>query len=180
MITPAASCANITHGSTSAPHVSVNDAPAAPVDTIPPPLAVVYPQKNEAGQRIRRQCGVPGRYKEGKCIEKWGPGPLGPGTVCDRCRKKFKHIKRCVTIDGLKGHPASLSLSTSTRMSPSANLQRTDTLPVYSNIQRHLPSPAITTLPDSSKQHPAYPLRNSTNTQDSRQCGHVQVVNVVE
>ncbi|KAF8148902.1 hypothetical protein B0H34DRAFT_735827 [Crassisporium funariophilum] len=26
-----------------------------------------------------------GRYKDGKCVEKWGPGPMGPGTVCDRC-----------------------------------------------------------------------------------------------
>ncbi|KAI0059291.1 hypothetical protein BV25DRAFT_1136864 [Artomyces pyxidatus] len=39
---------------------------------------------NDKGQRICRQCGMPGRYKEGKCVEKWGPGPEGPGTVCDR------------------------------------------------------------------------------------------------
>jgi hypothetical protein len=25
-----------------------------------------------------------GTLQEGKCVEKWGPGPLGPGTVCDR------------------------------------------------------------------------------------------------
>ncbi|KII83324.1 hypothetical protein PLICRDRAFT_180581 [Plicaturopsis crispa FD-325 SS-3] len=150
IITPAASSVNVAHGSTSAPHGSVNHALAVPVDTSPPPPAVVYPQKNEAGQRICRQCGVPGRYKEGKCVEKWGPGPLGPGTVCDRCRKKFKRVERRGTIDGLEGHPTSLSLSTSTRVSPSANLQRTDTLPVYSNTQRHSPPPAIATLPDTS------------------------------
>ena len=43
-----------------------------------------FPPTNAAGQRICRQCGLPGRYKEGKCVEKWGPGPEGPGTVCDR------------------------------------------------------------------------------------------------
>lgn len=43
-----------------------------------------YPAQNVHGQRICRQCGLPGRYKDGKCVEKWGPGPEGPGTVCDR------------------------------------------------------------------------------------------------
>ena len=44
-----------------------------------------FPPINAQGQRICRQCGLPGRYKDGKCVEKWGPGPEGPGTVCDRC-----------------------------------------------------------------------------------------------
>lgn len=43
-----------------------------------------FPPINAQGQRICRQCGLPGRYKDGKCVEKWGPGPEGPGTVCDR------------------------------------------------------------------------------------------------
>lgn len=43
-----------------------------------------FPGFNAQGQRTCRQCGMPGRYKEGKCVEKWGPGPEGPGTVCDR------------------------------------------------------------------------------------------------
>ena len=43
-----------------------------------------FPGTNAQGQRICRQCGLPGRYKDGKCVEKWGPGPEGPGTVCDR------------------------------------------------------------------------------------------------
>ncbi|KAL5508772.1 hypothetical protein ACEPAG_4751 [Sanghuangporus baumii] len=59
-----------------------------------------YPPYNEAGQRICRQCGVPGRYKDGKCVEKWGPGPEGPGTVCDKCRKKMKRVERRGTLDG--------------------------------------------------------------------------------
>ncbi|KAI0655359.1 hypothetical protein C8Q70DRAFT_440635 [Cubamyces menziesii] len=85
-----------------------------------------FPPTNEAGQRICRQCGLPGRYKEGKCVEKWGPGPEGPGTVCDRyvgrfeplilsgrperadvwavrvryrCRKKMKRVERRGTLD---------------------------------------------------------------------------------
>ena len=58
-----------------------------------------FPASNEKGQRICRQCGLPGRYKEGKCVEKWGPGPEGPGTVCDRCRKKMKRVERRGTLD---------------------------------------------------------------------------------
>ena len=46
--------------------------------------AVPFAPTNGAGQRICRQCGIVGRYKDGKCAEKWGPGPMGPGTVCDR------------------------------------------------------------------------------------------------
>ncbi|KIY53491.1 hypothetical protein FISHEDRAFT_55130 [Fistulina hepatica ATCC 64428] len=53
-----------------------------------------YPPHNEAGQRLCRTCGAVGRYKDGRCIEKWGPGPCGPGTVCDRCRKKMKRFER--------------------------------------------------------------------------------------
>lgn len=58
-----------------------------------------YPAVNDKGQRICRQCGLPGRYKDGKCVEKWGPGPEGPGTVCDRCRKKMKRVERRGTLD---------------------------------------------------------------------------------
>ena len=43
-----------------------------------------FPAQNDKGQHICRQCGMPGRYKDEKCVEKWGPGPEGPGTVCDR------------------------------------------------------------------------------------------------
>ncbi|KAK0469422.1 uncharacterized protein EV420DRAFT_31998 [Desarmillaria tabescens] len=58
----------------------------------------IYPPTNEQGQRICRSCGQPGRYKEDKCVEKWGPGPMGPGTVCDRCRKKMKRFERRGTL----------------------------------------------------------------------------------
>ncbi|KAG7091588.1 hypothetical protein E1B28_010609 [Marasmius oreades] len=58
-----------------------------------------YPPTNSQGQRICRQCGQAGRYKDGKCVEKWGPGPHGPGTVCDRCRKKMKRVERRGTIE---------------------------------------------------------------------------------
>ncbi|KAH9483345.1 hypothetical protein JR316_0005451 [Psilocybe cubensis] len=67
-------------------------APTAPAPTAQPaapaavPAAVPYPPTNADGQRICRQCGIVGRYKDGKCVEKWGPGPMGPGTVCDRLR----------------------------------------------------------------------------------------------
>ena len=54
------------------------------IDSASSPPSGSYPAQNDQGQRICRQCGMPGRYKDGKCVEKWGPGPCGPGTVCDR------------------------------------------------------------------------------------------------
>jgi hypothetical protein len=69
---------------------------AVSLPTLPPGG---FPASNEKGQRICRQCGLPGRYKDGKCVEKWGPGPEGPGTVCDRCRKKMKRVERRGTLD---------------------------------------------------------------------------------
>lgn len=80
---------------------------------------VVYPAVNEKNQRICRSCGQAGRYKEGKCVEKWGPGPMGPGTVCDRCRKKMKRIERRGTLEAQQAaaialSAASLAASTST------------------------------------------------------------------
>ena len=55
--------------------------PSASLGALP---AVPFAATNGAGQRICRRCGAVGRYKDGKCAEKWGPGPMGPGTVCDR------------------------------------------------------------------------------------------------
>ena len=68
---------------------------AASLPSLPPGG---FPATNDNGERICRQCGERGRYKEGKCVEKWGPGPEGPGTVCDRCRKKKKRIERLGTL----------------------------------------------------------------------------------
>ncbi|KAL5488364.1 hypothetical protein ACEPAI_6472 [Sanghuangporus weigelae] len=59
----------------------------------------VDPAVRFPGLRTCRQCFQPGRYKDGKCVEKWGPGPQGPGTVCDRCRKKMKRVERRGTLD---------------------------------------------------------------------------------
>ncbi|KAF7300737.1 hypothetical protein MKEN_01298500 [Mycena kentingensis (nom. inval.)] len=49
--------------------------------------------------RLCRGCGSPGRHRDGKCIEKWGPGPHGRGTVCDRCRKRIRRAERHGSID---------------------------------------------------------------------------------
>lgn len=35
-------------------------------------------------ERLCSECGRPGRFKDGRSVEKWGPGPDGPGTVCDK------------------------------------------------------------------------------------------------
>ncbi|KAL4241446.1 hypothetical protein ABKN59_000014 [Abortiporus biennis] len=105
-----------------------------------------YPPTNAQGQRICRQCGLPGRYKDGKCVEKWGPGPEGPGTVCDRCRKKMKRVERRGTLESqhlnnqhqtpAAVHPsASIHNSMSNGRGPgpvslqSQPIHRTDTIP---------------------------------------------------
>ncbi|KAF9237000.1 hypothetical protein BU15DRAFT_49314 [Melanogaster broomeanus] len=92
-----------------------------------------YPPTNLAGQRICRQCGLAGRYKDGKCVEKWGPGPEGPGTVCDRCRKKMKRVERRGTMES-QNQSQSLSQShilTHAHSMPAhaSRVTRTDTMP---------------------------------------------------
>ncbi|KAJ6552149.1 hypothetical protein B0H10DRAFT_2126183 [Mycena sp. CBHHK59/15] len=80
-----------------------------------------FPPTNAANQRICRQCGLPGRYKEGKCVEKWGPGPLGPGTVCDRCRKKMKRVERRGTLEQQMQHAnANANAAASASAAPTA------------------------------------------------------------
>ncbi|KAH8987930.1 hypothetical protein EDB83DRAFT_2483277 [Lactarius deliciosus] len=64
---------------------------AASLPTLPPGG---FPASNEKGQRICSNAVWPGRYKDGKCVEKWGPGLRVQGTVCDRCRKKMKRVER--------------------------------------------------------------------------------------
>jgi hypothetical protein len=94
-----------------------------PIAPVPPPAIppTSFPPTNAVGQRICRQCGLPGRYKDNKCVEKWGPGPEGPGTVCDRCRKKMKRVERRGTTDANAGGSNNAS---------AARLHRTDTIPV--------------------------------------------------
>ncbi|EDR11400.1 uncharacterized protein LACBIDRAFT_323960 [Laccaria bicolor S238N-H82] len=62
------------------------------------PPAQVFPATNTQGQRICRQCGFPRQYKDNKCVEKWGPGLMGPRTVCDQC-KKMKRVERRGTLE---------------------------------------------------------------------------------
>jgi uncharacterized C2H2 Zn-finger protein len=35
-----------------------------------------------------QKCGRTGHYENGKCIEKWGPGPQGPETLCEECSRR--------------------------------------------------------------------------------------------
>ncbi|KAF5389507.1 hypothetical protein D9757_004191 [Collybiopsis confluens] len=153
-----------TNSTSSLPLTSVNLAPA----TSP------YPPTNEQGQRICRQCGMPGRYKEGKCVEKWGPGPMGPGTVCDRqvvfsenikpCRKKMKRVERRGTIEQAQmlaaqqasnrsqpsiGNGGSFTFSGVPREGSSAKLSRTDTVLVDSS-GRHFDETAVSSIRSTS------------------------------
>ncbi|KAJ7206047.1 hypothetical protein GGX14DRAFT_644028 [Mycena pura] len=74
-----------------------------------------FPATNAANQCICCQCGLPGCYKEGKCVEKWGLGTV---------RKKMKRIER---------HGMLKTAAFQARM------HRTDTLPALYR-ERELPS----------------------------------------
>ncbi|KAG6885954.1 hypothetical protein C0993_007456, partial [Termitomyces sp. T159_Od127] len=126
----------------------------------PPPVAA-FPPTNDQGQRICRQCGMPGRYKDGKCVEKWGPGPMGPGTVCDRCRKKMKRVERRGTLEQQQqSHlAASASMSHLPRPQPHPAIHRADTLPAISSH-----------LPRSDLHHPA-PLQPNGGPRPPRSPG---------
>ncbi|KAI0666042.1 hypothetical protein C8Q78DRAFT_469665 [Trametes maxima] len=110
-----------------------------------------FPPTNAQGQRICRQCGLPGRYKEGKCVEKWGPGPEGPGTVCDRCRKKMKRVERRGTLDGqsaagqMHHAPAAIHPSGAPQAAPGAytngrTVHRSDTLHMHPSAHSQPPA----------------------------------------
>ncbi|KAF8886395.1 hypothetical protein CPB85DRAFT_1441947 [Mucidula mucida] len=99
----------------------------------------IYPAVNELGQRTCRNCGNAGRYKDDKCVEKWGPGPMGPGTVCDRCRKKIKRFERRGTLVSVDPVP-----QLARNNLPQAAPKRQDTLivplsPPQSIVQRASP-----------------------------------------
>lgn len=56
-------------------------------------------------ERHCSQCGKPGRFKDGRSVEKWGPGPDGPGTVCDKSVSSllffsFSFLVFCVSLCG--------------------------------------------------------------------------------
>lgn len=145
-------------GALPAPPITTTTAPPPPTPTTtvhqpmtaPAPAAVShphapYPPTNAQGQRICRQCGLAGRYKDGKCVEKWGPGPEGPGTVCDRCRKKMKRVERRGTIESQNqshshigqqhGQGATNSLVHAHSMTVHGDrVTRTDTMPVTVGI----------------------------------------------
>ncbi|KAH9923404.1 uncharacterized protein BXZ73DRAFT_761, partial [Epithele typhae] len=125
-----------------------------------------FPMTNSQGQRICRQCGHTGRIKDGKCVERWGPGPKGPGTICDRCRKKLKHVERRKTSNSmslnalLHDQPAAIYPSGAPQAAPGSHTKRgsshsgsdrsvhwTDTLPIHpSNSSR---APDLTGLSSS-------------------------------
>ncbi|KAH9900334.1 uncharacterized protein BXZ73DRAFT_85694, partial [Epithele typhae] len=111
------------------------------------------------GQRICRQCGLACRYEDSKCVEKWGPGPKGPGTVCDRCRKKMKRVERRGTLDSmslnahLHNQPLAIRPSGAPQAAPGSypnrrsshsgsdrSVHQTDTLPTHPSHLSRAPS----------------------------------------
>ncbi|KAH0590455.1 hypothetical protein H2248_000604 [Termitomyces sp. 'cryptogamus'] len=137
-----------------------SSAPEAAAPVAPPVAA--FPPTNEQGQRICRQCGMAGRYKDGKCVEKWGPGPMGPGTVCDRCRKKMKRVERRGTLENqhqASQLPASASLAHLARSQSHTTIHRSDTLPAIPH-HFHLSS----TRSDVHQPSPRPPLPQPNGT----------------
>ncbi|KAI0766222.1 hypothetical protein BD413DRAFT_680168 [Trametes elegans] len=130
-----------------------------------------FPPTNAQGQRICRQCGLPGRYKDGKCVEKWGPGPEGPGTVCDRCRKKMKRVERRGTLDSqnlaaqMHHAPAAIHPSGAHQAAPggltngriggtSNSIHRNDTMHIHPSSQSRALGPSGTHIISSSGSSP--------------------------
>ncbi|KAL5508560.1 hypothetical protein ACEPAH_6179 [Sanghuangporus vaninii] len=107
----------------------------------------VDPAVRFPGLRTCRQCFQPGRYKDGKCVEKWGPGPQGPGTVCDRCRKKMKRVERRGTLDSSASLRGNHSQSQSQKVSqPTLSLA-----PSQSGRTRAPPARTDTLIVDNEK-----------------------------
>ncbi|KAG8967833.1 hypothetical protein FRC03_009236 [Tulasnella sp. 419] len=119
------------------------------------PGPAVKPALNAQGQRTCRQCHQPGRYKDGKCVEKWGPGPEGPGTVCDRCRKKMKRVERRGTLEAAN-LAAQMAANPPTGVQIAARPQQS-----FSGATQHRDSLAgqnVTTSPpiDYHQSHPSH------------------------
>ncbi|KAG1733247.1 uncharacterized protein EDB91DRAFT_1348880 [Suillus paluster] len=148
------SSANIAHNGSplTPPNAIVPTIAPVPPPAIPPTTS--FPPTNAVGQRICRQCGLPGRYKDSKCVEKWGPGPEGPGTVCDRCRKKMKRVERRGTTDANVGGSGSSASA--------ARLHRTDTIPVgpIGGTQRQTQTQSQIFTGSASFMAPSAPLQD--------------------
>ncbi|KAG1840242.1 hypothetical protein F4604DRAFT_1833168 [Suillus subluteus] len=153
------SSANITHNGSPLTPPNALVTPIAPVPPPAIPPTTSFPPTNAIGQRICRQCGLPGRYKDNKCVEKWGPGPEGPGTVCDRCRKKMKRVERRGTTDANVGGSNNAS---------AARLHRTDTIPVgaIAGTQRQTQSQSQV-FPSSASFVPPVLLQDKKRTSGS-------------
>ncbi|KAF8647810.1 hypothetical protein AX16_006530 [Volvariella volvacea WC 439] len=132
--------------------------PIGSVDAPPPaPPPPSFPASNAQGQRICRQCGLPGRYKDGKCVEKWGPGPMGPGTVCDRCRKKMKRVERRGTLVESQHNQGSTIIQQTVRQPVQAQV----TLPQAKPADRSLHRGDTTIITQSAITNPSV---NSTQS----------------
>ncbi|TRM58299.1 hypothetical protein BD626DRAFT_573726 [Schizophyllum amplum] len=112
------------HSRLSSPLPSMPSSPeeqpaASPAPEVPVPAPDFKPQVittpsatillNAEGKRICGECGTPGREIDGKCVEKWGPGPKGRGTVCSKCRKKMRAYEKRTKIGSINPTVAKLS-----------------------------------------------------------------------
>jgi hypothetical protein len=53
------------------------------------------PNSPISATRTCSECGTTGKFDaERKCVEKWGPGPMGRGTACDRCVQSQYSLSR--------------------------------------------------------------------------------------
>ncbi|KAI4520036.1 hypothetical protein K525DRAFT_257975 [Schizophyllum commune Loenen D] len=73
---------NSARGSATTVKAPTKDLPSATAKVVTTATATVL--LNAEGKRICGECGIPGRELDGKCVEKWGPGPKGRGTVCSK------------------------------------------------------------------------------------------------
>lgn len=134
-----------------------------------PNLTHPRPSVNDLGQQICWECGLPGHLKDGNCVEKWGPGPMGSGTMCDWCRKKMKRIEKRAMIDTATSVVPVTSMQLlmggkgqgQGQVSQYGSLLFTANVSIYLMIPHHLPPPLPPPPLHSHSHSPSHTHANS-------------------
>lgn len=90
-------------------------------------------------------------------MEKWGPGPLGAGTVCDRCRKRMRRTERRSTEDQQKEKEMlPRGLVPGQLIGKKVSIRTCLDVPSHVMTEQHEPHHA-NTLPSNLPSHPVRP-----------------------
>ncbi|KZO93831.1 hypothetical protein CALVIDRAFT_244128 [Calocera viscosa TUFC12733] len=149
------------HSGPATPHGEYAERPVVKVNAGAAPPGTL----NERGERCCLHCKLPGKYKDGKCVEKWGPGPMGPGTVCDRCRKK---IRRTEKRDGAGSQPSSQSQSQSQPLPSSQSQNLSASQPSALSSHSHSASSTLASVDYSQQSQDSLSLSHPRDRERDR------------